>query len=144
MAMENPSTRRMEHGLPLLEELGMETIAKAFTRVGAGDVGALMDLFSMIAHAGSARTIRKLTAIVIATDLELAQAELDPAFMAKLVDKAAEIPFKTAFEGILDFFGQLPGSLGVTLAYSDSDKQPPRKTKKQKPGTSGDSRSAGS
>jgi hypothetical protein len=144
MTMEHPSTRRMEMALPLLGELGADTVAKSFYKIQSGDTTGLGDLLATVVQASTPRTVRRLSAVLTATEVELVLAEGDPAALAKLEERAAEVPYKEAFTRILDFFGQLLGSLGVTLAFSDPAKQPPEKAQGPKGKRSAASRSADS
>jgi hypothetical protein len=144
MTMELPSTRRMEMALPLLGELGADTVAKAFSKIQSGDASGLGDLMATVIQASTPRTVRRLNAVLTATEVELVLAEGDPSALTKLEERAAEVPYREAFAGILGFFEQLLGSLGVTLAFSDPAKQPSVEKQGTKRKRTGASRSAGS
>lgn len=135
-----PSTRRLEHGLPLFAELDLGVILEAQFRVKKGDFTGLTKLMTVLGQTGKLRTIRKLAAIFQATDLELEQAEVDPTFMAKLEAQAATRPFAETFRDAMDFNSALWACLGVTPSSSAAVEPVKTKGGKRKtivPGPSG-------
>jgi hypothetical protein len=140
------STRRLELALPLFEglDLGLLFEAQDLMKIKKEDAGGvsqvaagLTKFASTLAKAGKLRTIRKLSAIARATDLELKTAEKSEEGMLALEDEAAERPFIEAFTDAVSFHFALVELCGLTLVSSE-DAPAVRKTAKGKKGeTSG-------
>jgi hypothetical protein len=140
------STRRLELALPLFEglDLGLLFEAQDLMRIKKGQeggvtqvAGGLAKFASILAKAGKLRTIRKLSAIARATDMELRAAEKSEEAMFELEAEAAERPFIEAFTDAVSFHFALVELCGLTLVSSE-DAPAVRKTAKGKKGeTSG-------
>jgi hypothetical protein len=113
----------METALPLLSELGPEGIMQAYVRLQENDPSCVMLLLKTFGRTGPARVMRRLDAVLTATDEELELAEKDPDLMARLEAKAAHVPFKEAFDRVMVFFGKYLEMFGITLASSEPPKE---------------------
>lgn len=116
--MHTDNTRRFEMGLPLLPDLGVDSLLESCVQVAKGNAAGLATFYVAMAKAGTSKAFRKLAAIARASDLELKHAEEDPAAMAQLEAEAADLPFAEAFKAVLDFHAALLRFLGVTLGSS--------------------------
>ena len=116
--MNTACLRRFEHGLPLFSGLDIGLLIEAQVRLQSGDFGGLTSIILAVGKAAELRTIRRLSAIWRATDVELEAAERDPVVMAALEAEAARRTFKEGFQDTLDFFAGLGESLGFSPVSS--------------------------
>lgn len=98
------STRRMEHGAPLLVGFDLGALLGAREKLVAKDPSAITDFIRILSASGEARTVRRLSALVRATDDQLRQAEADPKVMEPLEEEAAQRPFAESFQDAMGFF----------------------------------------
>lgn len=106
------STRRIEHGLPLLADFDLGALMGARSGPEA-NLGGIMET---MARAGKTRVIRRLSAVVNATEDQLRQAEADPKVLAALEDAAGDKPFAETFQDAVSFFVEWGNSLAGTPA----------------------------
>ena len=133
------TTRRFEHGLPLLATLSPDVLLAAWARVANKEPLGLIALMRALGGPAEARTLRKLSAIWRAPDTTLMAAESDPKAMAQLERDASERPLGESFNDAMDFFISAAGQLGVSLGSSD----PHAGGEMKNPETAGVSPSAG-
>ena len=140
--MQSHTTRRFEMGLPLFAGLDLGLILEAQAKISKGEFQGLSALVETLGKAGHLKTVRKLAAIWTASDIELKIAEGNPAILAELEEKKAELPFRETFEAAMAFQSALWESLGVSPVSSAAPEQLVE-PKKKKGKTSGGSPSEG-
>lgn len=116
------STRRMEHGTPLLANFDLGAIIGAQEAVQNGDKAAVAEFIRVLSVAGKARSIRAISAVARASTDQLREAEANPAVMAILEEAAAERPFLECFKDAIGFFGDWAGSFKEDQDSSDPAK----------------------
>jgi hypothetical protein len=109
------NTRKFEMGMPLFPELNLGLIMEAQVKLASEDMQGLMATVETLAKTGSLRTIRKLAAIWLATDVEAKGAESNPEMMADLEERTAELPFVDALKAAISFQSALLESLAASL-----------------------------
>ncbi len=117
------STRRMEHGAPLLVDFDLGALLGAREKFMAQDPSGITDFIRILSASGKAHTVRRLSALVRATDEQLRQAEADPAAMDALEEEAAQRPFSESYQDAMGFFVEWGSSFG--LAPSSSSPESP-------------------
>lgn len=128
------TTRRMEHGTPLLADFDLGALMGAQERFQAQDESAIADFIRVLSTAGKTQAIRKLSAVVHATEDQLRQSEADPKVMPALEEEAALRPFAESFKDAVDFFGQWGASF--VIAPASSAPVTSRKSRKSTPAAS--------
>jgi len=118
--MISASTRRFEHGLPLIATLSPDVLLNAWGRVENKEPLGLVDLIKATGTPAAARTFRRLSAIWRAQDTELMRSETDKTVMDRLDAEAADRTFQEAFNDAMDFFIAAAGQLGVSLGSSEA------------------------
>jgi hypothetical protein len=130
------TTRKFETGLPLFSGLDLGVIYDAQAQITKGDFHGLTAMVETLAKTGSLKTIRKLSAIWTASEIELKAAEANPELMAQLEERAAERPFNETFQEAMDFHVALLSALGI-IPVSSAPAEPTKdKGKGKKPKTS--------
>lgn len=115
------STRRMEHGAPLLVGFDLGALLGAREKLLAKDPSAITDFIRILSASGEARTVRRLSALVRATDDQLRQAESDPKVMAPLEEEAAQRPFAESFQDAMGFFVEWGSSFELAPGSSSPE-----------------------
>lgn len=133
------STRRMEHGTPHLANFDLGALMGAQEGFQKKDDAAVAMFIKTLGDAGSARCVRKLSAIVHATDDQLRQAESDPAILEALEEEAANRPYAESFQDAVGFFIEW----GASFKQGPSSSDPAKSKAKARKGPQG-SPSAGS
>lgn len=105
------STRRIEHGMPLLVDFDLGALVGAHEKFQSGDPSGMTELAQVMAHAGKSRVARKLSAVVRATEDQLRDAEMGAGVMAALEEEAAMRPYTESFKDALGFFSAWGQSL---------------------------------
>lgn len=127
--MISETTRRFEHGIPLLATLSPQTLLRAWGQVVEQNPLGLLDLITGLGPACDTRTLRRLSAIYRATDSQLLRAESDPSVLKALEEDAAERSLKECFDDAMSFFIGAAEQLGITLGYSAAAETEAEKTK---------------
>jgi len=132
------STAQIEHGFPILAELDLTKLFDAFLTLkanlpeGALDseedgsilkavagspqvLRLLLPILQTMGEIGTARIMRRIAAVVRASDDELLAAERDPAKLAALEAEAAKLPYLEAGMDVVRFFARLGLSIAVSL-----------------------------
>ena len=112
------TTRRMEHGAPLLTGFDLGALMGAREKLAAQDPTGISEFIRILSTSGKTRTVRRLSAIMRATDEQLRQAEDDPAVMAPLEEDAAQRPYAESFKDATDFFSEWGSSFEIAPASS--------------------------
>ena len=116
------STRRMEHGTPLLVDFDLGALVGAQEGFKKQDAGAITHFIKVLSTAGKAQAIRRLSAVARATEEQLRLAEGDPKALDALEEEAASRPFAESFKDAIDFFGEWGRSFGIAPASSGKEK----------------------
>jgi|GEM_PF-4819494 len=116
------TTRRMEHGTPLLQDFDLGALIGAQAGLARKDFSAIATFIAVLSKAGQTKTIRRLSAIVRATEEQLRLAEGDPGVMAFLEEEAALRPFAESFKDAVGFFTEWGSSFGIAPVSSDHEK----------------------
>lgn len=127
------TTRRMEHGTPLLADFDLGALMGAQERFQKKDASGISEFIQVLVKAGKAQAIRKLSAVVRATEEQLRQAEADPKVMDALEEEAATRPFAESFQDAVAFFGQWGSSFEIAPASSSPAKSKPTRTRGASP-----------
>ena len=141
MTSRSLSTRRFELGLPLFAGLDLGLILQSQEKIAKQEFEGLTSFIKTLGETGQLRTIRKLSAIWTATEIELEMAENDPKIMKSLEDNAAKKMFSETFNDAMTFVGSLWEQLGLHLGSSvqapeatpEDKPKKPRKTKEATP-----------
>lgn len=114
----------MEHGIPLLADFDLGTLMGAQEKLEKNDPAALGEVLEVLASAGKTRAIRRISAVVRATEDQLRQAESDHSVMATLEEEAALRPCGEAFRDALGFFVEWGASFKEGLGSSAPGSNP--------------------
>lgn len=136
MAAETCSLIRFELGLPLFADLDLGELLGAQALLAQQDIKGMTQFVGTLAKASKTQTIRKLSAIWTATELELSLAEVDAKALTALYDRAKSKPFAEAFRDTMDFQGELWTQLGLLQSSSGAETTIPPAPKKSKGGRS--------
>lgn len=133
------STRRMEHGTPLLADFDLGALLRAQVGFQKQEDEAVRTFMRILGDAGKARAVRRLSAVARATDDQLREAEANPAVLAALEEEAAARPYAETFQDAVGFFIEWGTSF-----KTDPNSSPQGKAKGKAKGKSGGSPSGGS
>lgn len=146
------TTAQFETGLPLLASLDFTTLFSTFIKLldwlpkdkevsfdvllprlreDPEALKILLPLVSVVSQAGAAQILRKVSAVLNASDAELLDAERNPAAMQALCDAAAVKPYMDTLKDVAVFFQRLglsaeasPASFGSPMP-PNQDLNPP-------------------
>jgi hypothetical protein len=113
------STIRFEMGLELLSELDTASLMSLLEKAEPGRAMGEGEGAALVGILGSAlrgRLLRRLSAVALATEDELDQADDDPKVMQELVRLRGRASFKDNFQAVKGFFSKLGISDLGTLA----------------------------
>ena len=119
------TTRRMEHGIPLLADFDLGTLMGAQEKLQQNDVAALGEVLKVLASAGKTKAIRRISAVVHATEEQLRLAESDPTVMPALEEESALRSCGEAFKDAVGFFAEWGASFTGGLGSSAPAKPSP-------------------
>lgn len=122
--MAELSTRQLEHGLALLEGLDLGSLFKALFSGADPGLEEIQVLVPLLGSLGQRRTLRKLAAVMAASEEELQAAETNKEKLAALEAVAAAQPWSTSMAQVKDFFTGLGLSLPATSAFSAPPAKP--------------------
>lgn len=122
------TTRRMEHGTPHLVNFDLGTLMGAQEAFQKKDDAAVATFIKVLGDAGAARCVRKLSAIVRATEDQLRQAEGNPAILEALEEEAANRPYAESFKDAVGFFIEW----GASFKQGPSSSQPAKSKAKDR------------
>lgn len=109
----------LDHALPALADLGIETLVPLLGGQGFTEAAAARALQGLAAGADR-RAVRRLVAVASASGEELLEWEDDPAKQAAALKKAALTDLAEAKETVTAFFA----SLGPFLAFTQGSLEP--------------------
>ena len=116
------TTRRMEHGTPLLVDFDLGALVGAQEGFKKQDPEAVTHFIKVLSMAGKAQAIRRLSAMARATEDQLRLAEGDPTVLAGLEEEAAGRPFAESFKDAIGFFTEWGSSFGIAPVSSGQGK----------------------
>jgi hypothetical protein len=126
------STRLFEMALPEFSGLNLAEIEQAGKTLEAGDAEGFNLFIQSFSKAATLHTIRKISALWNATEIELRTAEVDPKVMQELVDRQSEKPFSETFRDTTDFLKALFASFALAQNSSGLEVKAPKKTQAPK------------